>query len=83
VTNAPGWPSAGGLGRHATAHTSPVSCTVETAEREPISQTLMVLSADLKAKIKLRDLELSGEGAYPESASRPSGDTSVLNTHEV
>jgi hypothetical protein len=46
-TNAPADPPAGGLGRHDTLHTSPVSRTVDTAARVPRSHTLIVLSADL------------------------------------
>lgn len=46
VTYAPAVPCAGGFGLHETDHTSPCSCTVETAARAAISQTLVVLSAD-------------------------------------
>lgn len=47
LTKAPELPAAGGLGLQETAHTSPVSWIVETAARAPISQILMLLSADL------------------------------------
>lgn len=47
VTKAPVLPIAGGLGLQETAHTLSVSWTVETAARAPISQILMLLSADL------------------------------------
>ena len=47
VTKAPELPIAGGLGLQETAQTLSVSWTVETAARAPISQILMLLSADL------------------------------------
>ena len=46
VTYAPAVPCVGGFGLHETDHTSPCSCTVETAALAAISQTLVVLSAD-------------------------------------
>lgn len=45
--NAPGEPTAAGLGRQDTDQTSPESWIVETAARAPMSHTLMLLSADL------------------------------------
>ena len=47
VTKAPELPIADGLGLQETAHTLSVSWTVETAARAPISQILILLSADL------------------------------------
>lgn len=46
-------PTAGGLGRHETDHTSPVSWIVDTAARAAISHTLIVLSADLESIVSL------------------------------
>lgn len=47
VTKAPELPLDDGLGLQETAHTLSVSWIVETAARAPISQILMLLSADL------------------------------------
>lgn len=77
VTNAPGLPSAGNLGRQATAQTSPVSCTVETAERAAISQTLIVLSADLK------DMEhISINEGHAETCITPKERVGHLETYQ-
>jgi len=58
VKNAPGDPRAEGWGRHETDQTSPVSCIVDTAARAPISQTLIVLSADLRNDDVNKNFEL-------------------------
>jgi len=68
-------------GCHDTAQTSPLSAIVETAARAAKSQTLIVLSAELSQLIK-GEHEHSCRCAYPDRASRPSGDISELRTHE-
>ena len=47
-------PTGGGLGRQETDHTSPVTWIVDTAVRAAMSQTLIVLSADLRRVVNLR-----------------------------
>src|SRR6266576_366504 len=81
VTNEPTVPSGAGFGLHATDQTSPVSVNVETQALAPISQTLTVLSADL---ITIHDTyqHQIKTMAYPESASRPSGEISTLSAHD-
>ena len=88
-TNAPADPGET-CGRHETDHTSPVSCVVDTAARVLMSQTLMVLSADLYkssrgSEVRILNSSRGGErrrNAYPERASRPSGENAVLNTQD-
>lgn len=85
VMNAPAEPAAGACGLQETDHTSPVSGMVETAVRAPMSHTLAVLSAELKAKESQQSV-LWDEGAipstHPESANRPSGEKLEHSTHD-
>lgn len=54
---------------------------VETAARAAKSQTLTVLSAELLQIIN-ENVSFGHLYAYPDRASRPSGDISELRTHE-
>lgn len=81
LTNAPAVPVGAGLGRHATAHTSPDSWVVDTDARAARSHTLMLLSAELWGHV--RDTIISQEGGtHPETARRPSGEISALRTQD-
>ena len=91
VINAPGEPTAAGLGRQDTDQTSPVSWIVETAARAPMSHTLIFLSADLlnrhqsrtRQSKKKKKYDNTRRNMYPESPKRPSGEMSALRTQEV
>lgn len=54
---------------------------VQTAARAAKSQTLIDLSAEL-VRIVNENVRLGRSYAYPDKASRPSGDISELRTHE-
>ena len=58
-----------------------MSAIVETAARAAKSQTLTVLSAELSLIVN-ENAGLDRRYAYPDRASRPSGDISELRTHD-